>query len=84
VLDVQTDFLGRFRTRVVVPLDPSYDPAFATPRLNPVFEIEGETYTMVTQSLAAVPEGVLGEEVEVLQDQADRITAALDMLFHGF
>ncbi len=49
--------------------------------LNPVFEIGGEQYIMVTQSIAAVPKKVLGLRAGALGggNQYD-VTNAFDML----
>jgi toxin CcdB len=53
-------------------------------RLNPVFEIDGRRYVMVTQFIAAVPAYELKWNAGDLSHHRDRITAALDMLFQGF
>ena len=84
VLDVQSDLLDRLNTRVVVPLLPKVDAPTPAARLNPVFEIEGAPYVMVTQFLAAVPAGLLGEQVASLDAAHDQITGALDLVFTGF
>jgi len=84
VLDVQSDLLDVLATRVVVPLIAQADGPIPVPRLNPVFEIAGQPFVMMTQALAAVPETALGTQVCRLDDARDRVTAALDMLFQGF
>jgi len=84
LLDVQADLLDQLRTRTVVPLI-SYDKApKPAQRLNPVFDINGKRYVMVTQFMAAVSVGELKTSVTNLTKEHDVITAALDMLFHGF
>jgi len=52
--------------------------------LNPVFTVEGQELVMVTQYMAAVPEGELRFGTGSLAEQQDEISAALDMLFLGF
>lgn len=52
--------------------------------LNPVFEIEGRAYVMMTQFLAAVPKGLQAEYVTNLGNSQDVITTALDRLLVGF
>lgn len=84
VLDVQTDFLSELATRVVVPLLPSASVSLPAKRLNPVFQINGEAYVMLTQSLAAIPAKELKQPVSRLLEASDEISHALDMLFQGF
>lgn len=84
LLDVQADTLVDLNTRVVVPVRrPDAAPAPAH-RLNPIFEIDGQRYVMVTQFIAAVPESELRPATGNLAKHRDTITAALDMLFQGF
>lgn len=84
VVDLQTDLLDDLNTKVVAPLmhkDVAPKPA---QYLNPVFEISGTEYVMVTQFLSAVPAPQLGQSVGSLRDNASDITRAVDMVFHGF
>lgn len=84
VVDVQADLLDGLTTRIVVPL---ISIEFAPPalhRLNPQFEIEGETFVFLVQYAAAVPESALKNAAGNLRAETDSITAALDMLFQGF
>jgi toxin CcdB len=84
LLDVQADLLDHLNTRVVVPLLPVNDAPLPARTLNPVFELEGESVAMVTQFLAAVPASLLRTPVTTLEARRGDITAALDLLFHGF
>lgn len=84
VLDCQTDLLDRLNTRLVVPLIPVEDAPPAMARLNPVFDVEGRSVTMVTQFAATVHVRELGERVVSLLHKQDAIGAALDMLVSGF
>jgi toxin CcdB len=85
VLNVQADLLTPLATTVVVPLLPVASAPPPMARLNPVFEIEGIRFVMVTQSLAAVARRELGESVGRLgEDRHYDITQALDMLLSGF
>ncbi len=54
LLDVQAELLDALKTRVVVPLLPKKLAPKPARRLNPIFEIDGNSYVMVTQFLAAV------------------------------
>ncbi len=49
LLDYQLDFLRDLNTRFVVPLQLPENAPLPARRLNPVFEIEGRGYVMVTQ-----------------------------------
>lgn len=84
LLDVQSDLLEGLNVRAVVPFLPQGHAPIAASRLNPVFEIEGATHLMMTQYIAAVPASILKAPVADLSEKFDAITAALDMLFHGF
>ena len=84
LLDVQADTLVDLNTRAVVPVRLPHVAPLPARRLNPVFEIEGRRYVMVTQFVAAVPESELGRKEGDLAQHRDTITAALDMLFSGF
>lgn len=84
VLDVQADVLDELKTRVVIPLLPLETAPKPAKRLNPVFEISGVRYVLVTQFLAAIPVSALTEPHSNLSERHDEIIAALDMLFHGF
>ncbi len=84
LLDVQTDLLDGFSTRVVVPLMALKDAPSPAERLNPVFEIDGKKVVMLTQLLSAVPLGMLNMPIGEISSERDRVTAALDMMFQGF
>ncbi len=84
VLDVQAELLSYLETRVVVPLLPKGTAPPAISELNPVFEIEGRPYVMMTQALGAVSNHELRRAVASLTAQTDAITKALDLLLIGF
>lgn len=84
LLDVQNDLLEALNVCAVVPLLPQGNAPIAASRLNPVFQIEGVAHLMMTQYIAAVPASILKAPVGDLSEKFDAITAALDMLFHGF
>lgn len=84
LLTVQSDLLDALNTAAVVPLLPKDSAPAPAARLNPVFDIDGQPYVMVTQFLAAVPTKLLKSPRGTLKAHNAAITAALDMLFHGF
>ena len=83
-LDVQTDLLDGFETRLVAPLMPQSTAPRPINRLHPVFAIDGKDYVMATHLLVAVPEAALTKPVANLAAHHDEIIAALDMIIHGF
>lgn len=84
VLDLQSDLI-QTPSRVVAPLIPEGPDLRAIPRLEPVFEVEGERLALHTGELAAVPAGlVTGAPVADLSGEDYAIRRALDMLFVGF
>lgn len=84
VLDVQTDLLEGFDTRVVVPLVEKTPAITLIPRLHPVFDIDGKSYVMATHLLLALPQAILRNRKANFAGRHNDIIAALDMIFHGF
>ena len=84
LLDVQTNILFGYNTRIVVPLMPPAIAPYPGRRLNPTFLIEGRPYVMVTQYLGSAPVAELGRVITNLDDHHDTVVAALDMIFLGF
>jgi toxin CcdB len=84
LLDLQSDLMRDLNTRIVAPLMRRKDAPKPAGRLNPVFEIEGAEFVMVTQFLAAVPLAELGRRSGSLAHDDVAISNALDMIFSGF
>ncbi len=84
MVEVQSDLLEPFETRVVIPLIAPRHAPRAPHRLNPVLEVVGEPRILATQLLATLPRAELGAPVGSLAGERDAIRAALDMLFRGF
>ncbi|MBN9360291.1 MULTISPECIES: CcdB family protein [unclassified Devosia] len=85
LVDVQSDLLDGLNTVLVVPLMPLDIAPIPIARLNPIIEIAGERYSMVTQYMAATPTRALGRPVGNLKFSSyDQIKPALDMIFLGF
>jgi len=83
VLDVQAKLLDSLKTRIVVPLVLEADAPPPIKDLNPVFELHGKQYVMVTQALAAVPLKELRKAELSLDAHHDKILRALDILLIG-
>lgn len=52
--------------------------------LNPIVNLEGVSYIVQVQDLAAIPRRKLGKAVASLATERDALLAALDFLFTGF
>ena len=83
LLDVQSDLLDPFATRVVIPLARASAMPLPARHLNPVFEVAGERVVLSTAELAGVPRQALGERLDSLGRQRDEILRALDFLLTG-
>jgi toxin CcdB len=83
VIDCQSDLLDQIDSRFVVPLVRSQEGPKVAQRLNPLFEIDGEEYLMLTQAAAAVRRKELGAVVTSLVERSFEITGALDVLVSG-
>ena len=84
LLDIQSDFLDRLHTRLVVPLMPLARFGVPIERLNPVFEVEGGPHVAVFTELAGVSDSLLGEVVDSAAQRRDEIVAAVDFMIQGF
>jgi toxin CcdB len=84
LIDVQADVMSHFNTRVVIPLLPLEEAPKAASTLNPLIDIDGQRYSMVTQYMAAVPVNVLKNAVFSVDNRRDEIVAAIDLLLQGF
>lgn len=84
LIDLQSDFLESYSTRIVAPLIAENDFDGAAKGLNPVVTLDGERFVILTHFMAAVPVSSLGKPKARLSDHADEITRALDLLFQGY
>ena len=85
VLNVQSDLVHGLTTGLMVPLLPLEKAPKPMGRLNPIFELGGRRYSMVTQFMAATQLRGLGAPSGNLKfAHYDEIRSALDMIFLGF
>lgn len=82
VVDLQTDLIGIGASRVVAPLREAGRYA-AFPGLTPTVEVDGATWIVRVQELAAVPGSELLEPAGSLADHRDALKRALDILIDG-
>ena len=81
---LQSDLLLHdLKTVVIAPLEPAASGTFAD-KLNPEIVLDGTSYRLVTQELAAVRASILGQARLSAQQNRDAVIAALDLLFTGF
>jgi toxin CcdB len=83
LLDIQSDLLDEFDSRVVVPLLPAEDMQSVS-RLHPVFVINDERYIMSTHLIFAIPVDRLGAKIGSLAQEDLVITSAVDTLLSGY
>ena len=83
VVNCQSDLLDQIDSRLVVPFIPRANAPQVAERLNPVFEIGGTEYVMLTQAASAVRLRELGAVVASLADRSFEVTGALDVLLSG-
>lgn len=83
-LDVQSDHIKGFETRVVIPLWKSDMLPIRAENLNPEFEVAGQRVVMDTPSLGAVPSTALRRPVENLSAHQLTIQDAMDTLFGSY
>lgn len=84
LLNVQADSMSHLNTRMIIPLMPLTEAPKPANILNPIFDIEGEKYSMVTQYMAAYPVKALKSVVFNAEHRHSEIVAAIDLLLQGF
>ena len=82
VVDLQTDLIGIEASRVVAPLREAGRYA-AFPGLTPTVELDGSTWIVRVQELAAVAGSELRDRVGSLAEHRDAFKRALDILIDG-
>jgi len=84
LLDIQSDLLSELRTTVVVPLTPSKLAApMSLTRLNPTIDIDGKSFTVMTQEIAGIDRNQLGAQADNLSSYRSEIIAAFDFVLSG-
>lgn len=84
VVDVQANLLNGLQTRIAVPLIPEHEASKPISDLNPIFQINGQPYVLLTQALASVPSAELKQAILSLDPHHDAVVRALDLLLVGF
>lgn len=84
LLDIQNDLLSGLNTRACVPLLLEVDGLKSIDRLTPILVIGDNRYVMMTHFVTSVPLKALREKLTNVGSEQYRISAAFDMLLHGF
>lgn len=82
VVDLQTDLIGIEASRIVAPLREAGRYA-AFPGLTPAVEVEGQSWIVRVQEMAAIPGTELRAPVASLATERDVLKRALDILIDG-
>lgn len=83
LLDIQHDLLSQLTTRVVIPLVLRETMSIPADILNPVFIIEGRNVVLSTAELAGIDKKQLGSVITNINQDRDKIIAAIDLLVTG-
>lgn len=84
LLDIQSDLLSELKTTVVIPLCPAEIAApMSLTRLNPPFNLDGETFIAITQDIAGIDRSQLGAQAYDLSTYRSEIIAAVDFVLSG-
>lgn len=84
VLDVQATILADLPTRLIIPFVPLADKRQRMSRLHLIVTLEGGTYVLIPEMMAAIERRRLGRFVVSLTDRHDEIAGAIDFLLQGF
>ena len=83
-VDCQSESMEHYRTRFVIPLVPTeLAPQPSAKRLNPQFEIKGQSYELLTQFSGTIPLSELEHCSGSLANQRYIILNAIDFLITG-
>lgn len=83
LLDIQSEIMRRFSSRVVIPVLPFDQAPPPAGRLNPRISLQGIEHVLITQYMTAVSISDLGEVVMSLCDRDTEIVGAVDLLITG-
>jgi toxin CcdB len=83
LIDLQDDLVDDLSTRALAPLVAIDEVPKRMKILNPIIQVEGKDYVLLTHLLAAIPVSTLKKRVTSASCQCDEIIASLDFLFTG-
>lgn len=83
LVDCQSEAFGNLATRLTIPLVERDRAPELRVRLNPVFDLAGGSYALMTQFATAIRSSELRTKVDTLADRRFDIIGAVDMLLTG-
>ncbi|MDP1028681.1 CcdB family protein [Sphingomonas sp. KR1UV-12] len=83
LIDCQSEAFGHLKTRLAAPLTPMDRSPPRQVRLNPIFDIDGEQYMMITQFAGAINASEFRTRVTSLAAYRFDIIGAFDVLMTG-
>ena len=83
VVVIQSDFYDFIDTRVVIPVRPQ-SPRQLNEIVNPVFELGGRQYALLTERMGTIPKSALGRQRGNLKTHSLEVSRAVDRLMTGF
>lgn len=85
LLNIQSDLLSHIDTRLVIPLAPigNFNNQLIK-NVNMIIRIQSEDYIVLTQQMAAIPIGMIGDEIMVCEEQRHEILRCIDFLVTGY
>lgn len=85
LLDIQSDIIDDLNTRLAIPLYPLTGlRSQPSRRLNPLLEINGTPYLLLTHAMASVRKAQPGAEVCSVEQYRYQIKSAIDFLLDEF
>ena len=82
-VDCQHDLHSGLDTRFVVPLAAARAIAIVKQRLNPVFDVDGQSLSMMTEFALTVDQRDLGKPIASLANRRYEVLGAIDVLVTG-
>lgn len=85
LLDIQTELLNTMESRLVIPLSlkKNFNDRLIE-NLNISILIQKKEYILLTQQMAAIPVGMIGDTVMNCEDQRQEILRCIDFLITGY
>lgn len=85
LLDVQSELLSYLDTRLVIPLSlmGNFNNQLIR-NVNILIRIQNKDYILLTQQMAAIPVGMIGEEMMFCEEHRQEILRCIDFLVTGY
>ncbi|WP_343550943.1 CcdB family protein [Pantoea sp.] len=85
LVDVQSEIIGDLKSRIVIPLLPvSRLKNKQVKRLNPIIQVEGEEFLVMSHEMASIRTSIIGERIMDARAYRQLIKDSIDFIFDGF